>query len=102
MDVDVVVCAKNRAESMERVLQQIVAEIPFKNLIVVYGTSVDGTKEIAEKYTSTVFWDGDRGLGAARNLGVRKATSEIVAMIDTDVILAKGLYELMTGHFKDH
>ena len=96
-----VMCAKNRAMLLNRVLKQIVREVPFKNLIIIYGSSVDGTKKIAENFTDKVFWDGDKGLGAARNLGMRKASSEIVAMIDTDVILAKGLYELMIGHFKD-
>jgi len=101
MNLDVVVCAKNRAEFLERVLRQITSEIPFKDLIVIYGTSNDGTKKIAEKYTSKVFWDGDRGLGAARNLGIRKASSELVAMIDTDVILAKDWYKHLTRHFED-
>lgn len=101
MNVDVLVCAKNRAKSMNRVLQQIVREVPFKNLIVVYGSSMDETEEIAKRFTDKVFWDGDKGLGAARNLGVRKATSEIVAMIDTDIILTKGWHRQLIRHFAD-
>jgi GT2 family glycosyltransferase len=101
MNLDVVVCAKNQARSMDRVLQQIITHVPFKNLIVVYGTSTDETKKIAEKYTSNVFWDENKGLGAARNLGVRKATSEIVAMIDADVILTKEWFQQLITHFKD-
>lgn len=99
--MDVVVCVKNRAHLLNRILRQIVSEIPFKNLIVVYGTSIDDTKEIAERYADKVFWDRDRGLGAARNLGVKKATSEIVAMIDSDVILTKGWCKKVIRHFKD-
>jgi cellulose synthase/poly-beta-1,6-N-acetylglucosamine synthase-like glycosyltransferase len=101
MDLDVVVCAKNRAEMLERVLQQVTRRIPFRDLIVIYGTSNDETKEIAEKYTSKVFWDGDKGLGAARNLGIRKTSSELVAMIDTDVILPKDWYKRLMKHFED-
>jgi cellulose synthase/poly-beta-1,6-N-acetylglucosamine synthase-like glycosyltransferase len=86
---------------LERVLQQIICEVPFRDLIVIYGTSEDRTKEIAEKYTSKVFWDGDKGLGAARNLGMRKASSEFVAMIDTDVILTKDWYKRLIKHFED-
>jgi glycosyltransferase involved in cell wall biosynthesis len=100
-DLDVVVCVKNRAETLERVLRQIVREIPFRDLIVIYGTSNDETKEIAEKYTNKVFWDGDRGLGAARNLGIRKACSGLVAMIDSDIVLTKGWYESLIKHFED-
>jgi glycosyltransferase involved in cell wall biosynthesis len=101
MDLDVVVCAKNAAETLELVLRQITREVPFKDLIVIYGTSNDETKEIAEKYTSKVFWDGDKGLGAARNLGIRKASSELVAMIDADVILTKYWYKSLKKHFED-
>jgi GT2 family glycosyltransferase len=86
---------------MEYVLHQIVRDVPFKNLIVIYGTSTDGTQEIAEEYTRSVFWDGDKGLGAARNLGMRKATSQIVAMVDADVILTEGWYEKLVQHFQN-
>jgi glycosyltransferase involved in cell wall biosynthesis len=101
MSIDVVICAKNRAEVLERVLQQAIREVPFRELIVIYGSSNDRTKEIAEKYTKKVFWDGDKGLGAARNLGMRKASSELVAMIDTDVVLTKDWYERLVKHFED-
>lgn len=101
MDLDVVVCVKNEADNLDKILRQIVNQIPFKNLIVIYGTSNDGTKEIAEKYTNQVFWDEDKGLGAARNLGMRKATSEIVAMFDADVTLGKDWYRQVIGEFDD-
>ena len=100
MDLDVVVCVKNRAENLNRLLAQIVRQVPFENLIVIYATSTDGTKEVAEKYTDKVFWDEDKGLGAARNLGMRKATSEIVAMIDSDVVLGENWYGQLIGHME--
>lgn len=73
MDLDVVVCAKNRAEMLNRILRQIITEISFQNLIVIYGSSKDETKQVAERYTRNVFWDEDKGLGAARNLGIERA-----------------------------
>ena len=96
-----VVCTKNQAKALEQILTQIVQEIPFENLIVVYGNSTDNTREIASKYTDKVFWDGDKGLGAARNMGIQKATSEIVTMIDSDVTLDKGWYNQLIGHFQN-
>jgi cellulose synthase/poly-beta-1,6-N-acetylglucosamine synthase-like glycosyltransferase len=101
LKIDVVVCAKNRAIFLERVLKQIIWYIPFENLIVIYGTSKDNTKEIAEKYATLALWDEDRGLGAARALGVQTATSEIVAMIDSDVILTKEWFWQLVKHFND-
>ena len=96
-----VVCAKNRAQSLHQILKQIQSEVPYKNLIIIFGSSDDGTQEVAKRFTSNVFWDGDEGLGAARNLGIRKSSSEIVAMIDTDVILTKGWYHQLIRHFYD-
>ena len=101
MNLDVVICAKDRAHYLDQILSQIVRIIPFKKLIIIYGTSTDKTKEIAEKYTKDVFWDHDLGLGAARNLGMQKAESEIVAMIDSDVILTKNWYQKLVKHFSD-
>jgi glycosyltransferase involved in cell wall biosynthesis len=101
MSLDVVVCVKNRAHVLEQTLQQILREVPVRELIVVYGSSSNGTKGIAEKYADKVFWDEDKGLGAARNLGVRKASSELVAMIDSDVILTKDWYKRLVKHFED-
>jgi glycosyltransferase involved in cell wall biosynthesis len=98
----VVVCAKNQAKQLDRVLRQIVRNVPFKDLIVIYATSVDGTEKTAKKYTNNVFWDEDKGLGAARNLGIKKATSEIVAMIDADVILTESWYQQLIEHFRSH
>ena len=102
MGIDVVVCAKNREKPMARLLKQITSEIPVENLIVVYGSSSDRTREVALQYTEEVYWDEDEGLGAARNLGIRKASSEIVAMVDTDVILPKGWYQNLIRHFDDN
>jgi cellulose synthase/poly-beta-1,6-N-acetylglucosamine synthase-like glycosyltransferase len=101
MGIDVVVCAKNSENTMENMLRQIRREIPVENLIIIYGTSFDHTKEISLKYTDKVYWDEDKGLGAARNLGIRKSASEIVAMIDTDVILPKKWYQNLVRHFKN-
>jgi glycosyltransferase involved in cell wall biosynthesis len=102
LGIDVIVCAKNREKPMANVLRQITNEIPVENLIVIYGTSSDRTRETALKYTEKVYWDEDEGLSAARNIGIKKSSSEIVAMIDTDVILPKGWYQKLMRHFDDN
>jgi cellulose synthase/poly-beta-1,6-N-acetylglucosamine synthase-like glycosyltransferase len=102
MGIDVVVCAKNREKTMENILRQIKREIPVENLIVIYGTSSDRTKEIALQHTDIVHWDGDEGLAAARHLGIQISSTEIVAMIDTDVILPKNWYHNLIKHFNNN
>lgn len=99
--IDVVVCAKNRARNLKRILPQILDKIPVNRLIVVYASSSDDTEKIARKYTQEVYWDGDNGLGAARNLGMTLSETEIVAAIDTDVILPDNWFERLIRHFSD-
>jgi glycosyltransferase involved in cell wall biosynthesis len=101
MLLDVVICVKNQAIQLNRILHQISREIPYNNLIVIYGSSNDNTKNVAEKYTNKVFWDEDKGLGYARKLGILQSTSKIVAMIDSDVILTPGWYENLIKYFQD-
>ena len=101
MDIDVIVCAKNEAKTLDAALNQILDKVKPRKLIVVYGTSKDNTKEIAMRHSDSVFWDGDEGLGAARNLGMRNSTTKIVAMIDTDVVLPKDWSEKLIRHFND-
>lgn len=42
-----------------------------------------------------------RGPAAARNAGMRAATTEFVAFLDSDVVPRKGWLEVMLGHFSD-
>ena len=99
MGIDVIVLAKNSERTMGNILRQLRSQVPIENLIIVYGTSRDKTREIALQYTEQVYWDEDKGLGAARNLGMMKSSSEIVAMVDTDVILPKNWFQNLARHF---
>jgi O-antigen/teichoic acid export membrane protein len=56
-------------------------------MIVVDGCSTDETAAIARDCGATVISDEGRGLPAARMLGARTATGEVVALIDADVVL---------------
>lgn len=101
LKMDVVVCVKNNAIGLDYILNQIFSYIPYKNLIVIYGTSKDQTVEIAKKYTRHVYWDEDKGLGAARGLGIEKAKSELVAMIDSDIQINNDWYYRLIPKFEE-
>ena len=70
-------------EAIDSVLAQTVA--PFE-VIVVDDGSVDGTGERLVAYGSRVryVFQENQGVAAARNLGVRLATSELIAFLDAD------------------
>lgn len=86
--VSVVVCAYNA----ERTLAPCLASLeklayPNYEVIVVNDGSTDRTREIAERYEYVrLINQENKGLSAARNVGIDAATGEIVAFTDSDCV----------------
>lgn len=89
LDVSVVVPARNAGRWLGECLESIRAEKP-REIIVVDGCSTDNTVEIAQSMGARVLSDEGRGLPAARMLGVQRACSDVVALIDADIVLPAG------------
>lgn len=91
MNVSVVIPAKNEAETIGQVLEElIIVTNKLRNykfeIIVVDDGSKDSTSEIAKKYNTTVIKNpGSSGKGHALKAGFRKCNqSDIVVMMDAD------------------
>lgn len=83
--VSVVVCAYNAAETLEDCLSSLERlRYPNYEVIVINDGSRDATPEIAERHPVKLISVPNGGLSAARNLGMRAATGEIVAYTDAD------------------
>ncbi len=83
--VSVVVAAHNAARTLDRCLQSLVdLRYPDYEVIVVDDGSTDSTGEIARRYPFRLISTPNRGVSAARNEGLRAATGEIIAYIDSD------------------
>jgi succinoglycan biosynthesis protein ExoA len=88
--VSVVVPVRNEAAFLRRTLSQLVAQRfdPQRfEILVVDGESTDGTPELAMEYARRfagvrVFSNPRRLSSAARNVGVRHARGEIIAVVD--------------------
>jgi len=76
-EISAVVCCLNSITSIEKCLKSL-QESNVKEIIVVDGGSTDGTRDIAKKYADIFLVDEARGLGNARNIGLRRASGHYV------------------------
>ncbi len=88
INISVCIITKNEREKLERCLKSL---LPYDFEIVILDTgSLDGTPEMAKKYTSFVYsfeWIND--FAAARNECISHATNDMVFMIDSDEYILK-------------
>lgn len=99
LDVSVVVPVRNAQDMIEGCLRSIVEQEP-REIIVVDGMSTDSTVEIARRYGARVLSDDGQGLPLARLKGTREARSELVALIDVDVVLPSGSLAQLVEEFR--
>jgi glycosyltransferase involved in cell wall biosynthesis len=83
--ISVVLCSYNGARTIRETLEGLRRlEYPKYEVIVVNDGSTDATPSIASEYDVRLISEPNRGLGHARNVGMRAARGEIVAYIDDD------------------
>ncbi|HWE89735.1 MAG TPA: glycosyltransferase [Pseudonocardiaceae bacterium] len=98
--VSVVIPARNAERWLPSCLESVLAQRP-REVIVVDGRSTDRTVEIALAAGARVISDDGRGLPIARTRGLQEATCEVVALIDSDVLLPDGSLANLLREF-DH
>ncbi len=87
--VSIVIPAYNSAATIERALQSAIGQTytPY-NIIVVDDRSTDSTRSIVQRYESAgvqlIPLEHRLGAGGARNSGIKMATGELVAFLDSD------------------
>ncbi|MDI9634036.1 MAG: glycosyltransferase [Methanolinea sp.] len=102
MRVSVVVPAYNEAGTIGRCLASLSRQtIPRTDyeLIVVDGGSTDATIAEAEPLADLVFVQTSRRVGGARNDGIQRAKSPIVATTDADCIVSPTWLEVILEDF---
>ncbi|MEO5781411.1 glycosyltransferase [Arthrobacter sp. PAMC25284] len=99
LKVSVVVPARNAAAWLGECLESIGSQHPHE-MIVIDGCSTDDTVKIARSLGAVVISDEGNGLPAARMLGARTAQSDVIALIDADVVLPPGSLERLLEEFE--
>ncbi|MEU1547075.1 mycofactocin biosynthesis glycosyltransferase MftF [Nocardia sp. NPDC005745] len=100
-DVTVIVPLHNNAEGLARLL----AALRGHNVVVVDDGSDQPVRIPRNRGTrcrvTVLRHDRKQGPAAARNAGLRAATTDFVAFLDSDVVPRSGWLEVMLGHFSD-
>ncbi len=103
LQVSVVVPTLNEEDRIEKFLKQFDSQTLPRDqfeIIIVDGNSRDKTREIAKKYADKVIIQKGKGIGGARNDGVKIAKSDIIATTDADIIVSQTWLKQIVNHFK--
>jgi len=88
--VTVIICTRNRSMDLQRCLHSLKAQKSSPEEIIVVDNAPDdeSTFKIVEQHNNAIYILEKRpGLSIARNTGIKKATSPIIAWIDDDVVV---------------
>jgi len=103
--VSVIIPAYNRAHVLDRALDSILAQdySPVEIILVDDG-STDHTPDLLDQYKGliTVLKQSNKGVSAARNLGIHKSRGRFIALLDSDDAWTPEKLSLQTAFFEAH
>jgi len=82
----VIVCTRNRPNSLERCLRALRNQtyVPFEVLVVDSAPLDDQTREVAARLGARYLLEPLGGLSRARNIGARFCSTDVVTFLDDD------------------
>lgn len=105
--VTVIMPAFNMQLYIDEAIRSVLGQT-YKNweLIIINDGSTDGTEDIARKYLSdpriVYIKQENKGLSAARNIGIRTSSGELIAFLDSDDFWLDNKLELQVRYFVKH
>lgn len=86
MSVSVIIPSYNRAHTLARALDSVLAQSVLPDeIIVIDDGSTDATSALLQRYPQVkVIQQPNQGVSAARNAGIQAARSEWIALLDSD------------------
>ena len=104
LTVSVVIPVKNGGPAFSRCLEALLAARPAPfEIIVVADSDSDGSAELAERLNVRVLRTAmGSGPAAARNLGGRAASGDLLFFVDADVAVESGAIARIVAAFQEH
>jgi glycosyltransferase involved in cell wall biosynthesis len=85
--VSIIIPAYNAEKTLARAIDSVLAQTySAVEILVVNDGSTDGTRQVCEAYRGKIRYieQENKGVSAARNLGIREAKGEYIAFLDAD------------------
>lgn len=105
MKISIITPSYNQAAFIERTILSVLDQnFPDLEYIIMDGGSTDGTLEILKKYSDRIIWksEKDNGQSDAINKGLRMATGEIVAYLNSDDTYEPGTLKKVADFFQNN
>lgn len=103
LKISIITPSFNQVKYIERTIQSILNQnYPNLEYIIMDGGSTDGTLEIIQKYSDRLIWksEKDKGQSDAINKGIKMATGDIVAFLNSDDTYEPGALARVADFFE--
>lgn len=102
--ISIITVVLNAAGTIERTIKSVLSQ-SYKNVeyIIIDGGSTDGTLNVIEKYRNSLAYfisEPDNGIYDAMNKGIRKATGDIIGLLNADDWYEKGALQTIALEFE--
>ena len=102
--VTVIIPTYNRVSFLVEAINSVLEQsFPDYELIVVDDGSTDGTAQMIKEYAEVrYYFQQNRGVSAARNLGIKQAKGELISFLDSDDLWLKDKLVRQVDFFANH
>jgi glycosyltransferase involved in cell wall biosynthesis len=103
MKFSVITPCLNRVELIGLTIESVIAQdYPDFEHWIIDGGSTDGTLDLLKRYRHLrLVSEADRGVYDAMNKGIRLATGEVLILLNSDDLLARGAFSLVADIFRN-